>query len=58
MNVLMSNFVGESWGYPSAGQSAFWNNKGELVGQMNDSDSGLLLVENDNNNLTARVVKI
>lgn len=56
MNVLMSNFSGESWGYPSAGQSAFWNNKGELVGQMNDSDSGLLLVENDNNNWTSRVV--
>ena len=58
MNVLMSNFSGESWGYPSAGQSAFWNNKGELVGQMNDSDSGLLIVENNNNNWTTRVVKI
>lgn len=57
MNVLMSNFSGESWGYPSAGQSAFWNNKGELVGQMNDSDSGLLIVENDNN-WTTRVVKV
>jgi predicted amidohydrolase len=56
MNVLMSNFSGESWGYPSAGQSAFWNNKGELVGQMNDSDSGLLLVENQNDNWTSRVV--
>ena len=58
MNVLMSNFSGESWGYPSAGQSAFWNNKGELVGQMNDSDSGLLIVENNNNNWTTRVLKI
>lgn len=58
MNVLMSNFSGESWGSPSAGQSAFWNNKGELVGQMNDSDSGLLLVENKNDNWTSRVVKI
>lgn len=54
MNVLMSNFSGESWGYPSAGKSAFWNNKGELVGQMNDSDSGLLLVENQNDNWTIR----
>jgi len=58
MNVLMANFSGESWGYPSAGQSAFWNNKGELVGQMNDSDSGLLLVENKNDDWTSRVVKI
>jgi predicted amidohydrolase len=58
MNVLMSNFSGESWGYPSAGQSAFWNNKGELVGQMNDSDSGLLLIENQNDNWISKVVKI
>lgn len=58
MNVLMSNFSGESWGSPSAGQSAFWNNKGELVGKMNDSDSGLLLVENKNDNWTSKVAKI
>ena len=58
MNVLMSNFSGESWGSPSAGQSAFWNNKGELIGQMNDSDSGLLLVENQNDNWTSKVIKI
>jgi len=58
MNVLMSNFSGESWGYPSAGQSAFWNKKGELAGQMNDSDSGILLAENNNDNWTTRVVTI
>jgi predicted amidohydrolase len=57
MNVLMSNFSGESWGYPSAGQSAFWNNKGELVGQMNDSDSGLLLIENQNDNWKSKILK-
>lgn len=57
MNVLMSNFSGESWGSPSAGQSAFWNNKGELVGQMKDSDSGLLLVEKQNDNWTSRIIK-
>lgn len=58
MNVLMSNFSGESWGYPSGGKSAFWNNKGELIGQMNDSDSGLLLAENQNDNWISRIVKI
>ena len=56
MNVLMSNFSGESWGSPSAGQSAFWNNKGELVVYMNDSNSGLLLVENENDYWTSRVI--
>ncbi|TPG42108.1 carbon-nitrogen hydrolase family protein [Flavobacterium pectinovorum] len=54
MNVLMSNFSGESWGSTSAGQSAFWNNKGELIAQMNDSDSGLLIIENHDDNWTSR----
>lgn len=57
MNVLMSNFSGESWGYPSGGKSAFWNSKGELIGQFNDSDSGLLLVENQNDNWKSKIVK-
>ncbi|MDP5199522.1 carbon-nitrogen hydrolase family protein [Flavobacterium sp. DG2-3] len=57
MNIMMSNFSGESWGSPSAGQSAFWNNKGELVAQMNDSDSGLLLVEKQGNDWESRIVK-
>ena len=57
MNVLMSNFSGESWGYPSAGQSAFWNNKGELMAQMNDSDSGILLVEELNEKWTSKILK-
>ncbi|CAI2769280.1 carbon-nitrogen hydrolase family protein [Flavobacterium collinsii] len=57
MNVLMSNFSGESWGSPSAGQSAFWNNKGELIAQMNDSDSGLLLLENQNDIWKSKIIK-
>ncbi|MBO9584047.1 MAG: carbon-nitrogen hydrolase family protein [Flavobacterium sp.] len=56
MNVLMSNFSGESWGSPSAEQSAFWNNKGELVAQMNDSDSGLLLVEKQGDDWTSKII--
>jgi predicted amidohydrolase len=45
MNVLMSNFSGESWGQPSGGRSAFWNKNGGLIVEMNDSNSGLLIVE-------------
>lgn len=56
MNVLMSNFSGESWGCVSGGKSAFWNNKGEVIAQMNDSDSGLLLVENQNDNWTSQIL--
>ena len=56
-NVLMANFSGESWGSPSAGQSAFWNTKGELVGQMNDSDSGLLIIKKQGDDWESRIVK-
>jgi len=56
MSVLMSNFSGESWGSPSAGQSAFWDNKGELIAQMNDSDPGLLLVEKQGDDWTSKII--
>lgn len=56
MNVLMSNFAGESWGSPSAGQSAFWNNKGKLIGQMSDSDSGLLIVQKQGDDWMSKII--
>lgn len=49
MNVLMANFCGESYGFEAAGQSAFWNKKGELITQMNNKEEeGLLIVEKTN----------
>lgn len=45
MNVLMANFCGESWGIDAAGQSAFWSNTGELIGQLDATTAGLLIVE-------------
>jgi len=57
MNVLMANFGGDTWGQPSGGRSAFWNNKGELVAEMKNSGSGLLLVENKNDNWIGQIVE-
>jgi predicted amidohydrolase len=56
MNVLMSNFSGESWGQPSGGRSAFWNKNGRLIAEMNDSNSGLLIVENRNDIWTGQTI--
>jgi predicted amidohydrolase len=56
MNVLMSNYSGESWGQPSGGRSAFWNKNGRLVAEMSDSNSGLLIVEDKNENWTAQII--
>jgi predicted amidohydrolase len=56
MNVLMANFGGDSYSCPSGGRSAFWNNKGELIAQMEDSGSGLLLVEKDHSGWASKIL--
>ncbi len=56
MNVLMANFGGDSYGCSSGGRSAFWNNKGELIAQMEDSGSGLLLVEKQDAGWKSKIV--
>ncbi len=46
MNVLMANFGGPSYnGSASAGQSAFWNNKGQLLAKLDEQAEGLLVME-------------
>ncbi|WP_315787323.1 hypothetical protein [Fischerella sp. JS2] len=55
----MSNCVGQSDGYECAGKTSIWNNKGLLVGQLNDKDEGILMIDTDTqevieNNVTCR----
>lgn len=47
MTVLMSNYAGQSGGYKCAGKTSAWNNQGKLVGQLNDKNEGLLIVDTD-----------
>jgi predicted amidohydrolase len=54
----MANFCGESWGQPAGGRSAFWDKDGELIVAMNDSDSGLLIVEKNNDIWTGQRIQI
>lgn len=42
MAVLMANCVGPSDNFESVGQSGVWNNKGELLAQLDDHSEGLL----------------
>jgi predicted amidohydrolase len=56
MNVLMANFGGDSYSCPSGGRSAFWNNKGELIAQMEDSGSGLLVVEKQHSGWASKIL--
>jgi predicted amidohydrolase len=48
MDVLMTNYSGESWDLISGGKSAFWSKNGERIAEMNDSCSGLLIVKKNN----------
>lgn len=57
MNVLMSNYCGQSWGLDSGGQSAFWDNNGNLIANLDKQDSGLLIVENVNNTWMGKSLK-
>jgi predicted amidohydrolase len=45
MTVLMSNSVGMCEDGLCGGRSAAWNSKGELLGRLNDTDEGILILD-------------
>ena len=45
--VFMSNSVGPCDDFESAGASSIWYKKGELAGQLNNTDEGLLIFDTD-----------
>jgi predicted amidohydrolase len=57
MGALMSNYGGDSWGMASGGRSAFWDDTGILIAEMESSGSGLLLVEKKDNKWNVRVIR-
>lgn len=56
MIVLMSNCVGHCDNFESAGKTSIWNNKGLLVGQLNDSNQGILIIDNDTQELIEKTI--
>lgn len=51
MTVFMSNYVGISGGYKCAGKSSIWNNKGEIIAQLNSETEGILIYDNLTDNV-------
>jgi predicted amidohydrolase len=45
MYVLMANCVGTCDNFVSVGQSAVWNDRGELLVQMNSESEGMVIVD-------------
>ncbi len=50
LHVLMSNFTGPHWNTESAGQSAFWNRDGVMLGALDCDSVGLLIAEGEKGN--------
>ena len=45
MPAIMANSIGTTGGYDCPGRSSAWNSKGELVGQLNDTQQGILVFD-------------
>ena len=56
MTVLMSNCTGPCGDSESAGKTAIWNSDGLLAGQLNGTDEGILMVDTETRELTAKTV--
>jgi predicted amidohydrolase len=57
MTVLMSNCVGRCDNFESAGRSSVWNDRGLLLGQLNDTDEGIIVIDTDTQELTEKTVE-
>lgn len=51
MYVLMANFTGESGGYECAGKSSVWDSNGNLIGQLDSENEGILILNTENNQI-------
>lgn len=57
MEVLMANYCGQSWGCDAGGQSAFWDQNGQLIANLTDAEPALLIVERTDQNWTGKIIK-
>jgi len=54
MTVLLCNCVGPCDNFQAGGRSAIWNDKGELVAQLDDANEGILMIDTETNAVTKR----
>ena len=51
MTVLMSNCVGHCDNFECGGKTSIWNTKGLLLGQLNDENEGIIIIDTDTEEL-------
>jgi predicted amidohydrolase len=57
MTVLMANCVGQCDGAPCGGNSSVWNSQGVLLGQLDTTSEGILMLDTDTKELTRETVR-
>ena len=56
MTVLLSNCIGISGGYDCDGRSSVWNNKGVLLGQLGETNEGVLIIDTETQQLIQKAL--
>lgn len=57
MTVLMSNCVGYCDNFECGGKTSAWNDKGLLVGQLDDTNEGMLIIDTDTQELIEKIIE-
>jgi predicted amidohydrolase len=55
MAILMSNCAGRTGLYDCGGRSSVWNDKGELVGQLDDVNEGIIVFDPETEQLVCKI---
>ncbi|WP_417553391.1 carbon-nitrogen hydrolase family protein [Marinomonas fungiae] len=58
LNIVMTNYIGETGGWFSNGNSRVWDSNGNVCISANDADPCLVLCAISNNNISGRIINI
>jgi predicted amidohydrolase len=56
MVSLMSNFTGKSGEYDCAGKTSIWNKQGILIGQLNEKEEGIIIIDTDKQEIIKKYI--
>ena len=56
MTVLMSNCIGHCDNFDCGGKTSIWNDKGQLLGQLDDQHEGILIIDTDSQEIIQKVI--
>jgi len=57
MVVLMANCTGTAEDYQCGGRSSVWDKQGFLIGQLNDTDEGILIFDTETQQVVQKAIR-